>query len=60
MNLSYKFFTIPIQAMEDKEEELNQFIQTHKIINIQKEFTSHTNQSFWCISIEYVRENTSQ
>ena len=26
MNLSYKFFTIPIQAMEDKE---NEFIASH-------------------------------
>jgi len=46
--------------MDDKEEELNQFIQTHKIINMQKEFTTHANQSFWCISIEYVRENTKE
>ena len=53
MNLSYKFFTIPIQSIDYNEEELNQFIQTHRIIKIERKLITHTNESFWCIAIDY-------
>ena len=53
MNLSYKFFTIPIQSIEYIEEDLNQFIQTHRIIKIERKLITHTNESFWCIAIDY-------
>jgi len=60
MNLAYKFFTIPIQALGDNEDNLNQFIQSNKIINIQRELISHTNQSYWCFIIEYVKGGATQ
>ena len=37
MNMSYKFFSIPIQMLEAYEEDINQFIDRNKIISIKKE-----------------------
>jgi superfamily II DNA helicase RecQ len=54
MKAFYKFFTIPIDSSDDIELELNRFIQSHKIIKVNKELITNRNEAYWCFLIEYL------
>ena len=50
--MKYKIFTMPVHA-EIAEAELNAFISGHKVINVQREFVSNRENSFWSFCVEY-------
>jgi len=52
--MQIKFFTIPINSVEDFEKELNTFLNTHKIIETEKHIIQSAGQSYWCIYIGYI------
>lgn len=57
--MKIKFFTIPINSAEDYEKEVNSFLSTHKIVEINKQLTQSEGQSYWCIYIGYIEHGPS-
>ncbi len=57
MSLQCKFFVIPIRDIEEIEKEINQFLRTVRVINIQREFVSQGENSFWSMIVEYQTES---
>jgi hypothetical protein len=52
--MKYRFFKIPMMSIETAETELNQFLGTHAISSIDKEFVANGENSFWAICVVYV------
>ena len=38
MSVQYKFFIIPVKTIQDSESELNRFLKTAKVVNVQRDF----------------------
>jgi len=51
-----KFFTIPVNSAEDFEKELNVFLSTHKVVEIEKHLIQSIGQAYWCIYIGYIEQ----
>ena len=54
MPLQNRFFIIPISSISSTESELNAFLNTVKAINIQREFVTQGESSFWAVAVEYL------
>jgi superfamily II DNA helicase RecQ len=54
MPLQYKFFLVPVSDSEDAELQLNRFLRTVKVVNVQKEFVAQPHNAFWCLAVEYL------
>jgi len=54
MGVQYKFFIIPIRAIEETETEINRFLRTVRVVNSQREFIAQGENSFWTLSVEYL------
>lgn len=63
-SMQIKFFTIPITAVSDYNEELNAFLRSHKVVETEKQLVQTSNGDYWCICISYlvsgVAENSSR
>ncbi len=55
--MQIKLFTIPINSIEDYNEELNKFLATHKIVEIEKQLLQTANTYSWCFYISYIENN---
>ena len=51
--MQIQFFTIPIQAVSDYNEALNQFLRSKKIVQIEKQLVVSEGGSFWCLCITF-------
>ncbi len=60
MNVKYKYFAIPIQAGHKEESEFNSFLESVEVIAIHREFATHRDNSYWCMAVEYISEQTCQ
>lgn len=49
-------FTIPIIDVNNHNEEVNKFLSTNKIMEIEKQLVQTTTGTYWCIYISYVLE----
>jgi superfamily II DNA helicase RecQ len=54
MTLQLKFFLIPMISMEAAEVELNRFLKSVRVVNIQREFVAQGDNSFWSLAVEYL------
>jgi superfamily II DNA helicase RecQ len=54
--MRYKFFTIPVSNPEDAEAELNRFLAAHRILNVESNFVSNTDNSYWALCVRYTTE----
>jgi superfamily II DNA helicase RecQ len=57
-NMQIKLFTIPIISVNDYNEELNLFLRTNKIIEIEKQLIQTSDSAYWCIYISYITSNS--
>ncbi|MBF0397206.1 MAG: HRDC domain-containing protein [Desulfobacterales bacterium] len=60
MTIQYKFFVIPIKNCNDIEEDLNKFLRTVKVINIDRAFVPNGENSLWNLAIEYLMNGSTQ
>lgn len=62
--MQIKFFTIPINAVSEHNEELNVFLRTNKVVEIEKQLVQTAYGVYWCMYISYlpstVTENASR
>jgi superfamily II DNA helicase RecQ len=54
MPLQYRFFIIPAKDIPDAESELNRFLRSVRIVNVQRDFVGHGENSFWGLAVEYL------
>ena len=54
--MQVKLFTIPINDIEIHNEELNKFLRTHKIIEVDKHLVQNGVSYNWCFYVSYVGE----
>lgn len=52
--MQIKLFTISINSVEDYNEELNRFLRSHKIIEIEKQLIQTPVGVYWCMYISYI------
>jgi superfamily II DNA helicase RecQ len=52
--MQIKLFTISINSVEDYNEELNRFLRSHKIIEIEKQLIQTPTGVYWCMYISYI------
>ncbi len=58
--MQIKLFTIPIQAVAEQNNDLNHFLSSNKIIDIEKQLVQNTNGTFWCFYINYEPKNSEK
>ncbi|MBK8473088.1 MAG: HRDC domain-containing protein [Sphingobacteriales bacterium] len=52
--MQVKIFTIPITDDGRFTDELNKFLRSHKILEVQQQLSTHDNGAFWCFCIRYL------
>ncbi len=58
--LQYKFFIIPVRDFQNAESEINLFLRSVRVINIQKGFVDQGANSFWNMAIEYMKDDVGE
>ncbi len=56
--MQVKFYVVPIRQSEQIEAEINTFLSSVRVINIQREFVAEAENSLWCLAVEYLPSNT--
>lgn len=57
--MQIKYFTIPAFDSGVTSEEMNKFLRSHRVLEMQQEFVSVENGAYWCISIKYMQSETT-
>ena len=58
--MQIKLFTIPITSVSDYNEEMNTFLRSNKIVEIEKQLVQTSNGVYWCIYISYISANVTE
>lgn len=51
--MAFRFFQIPVRDSSDAEGELNQFLQSHRIVSIDRRFVDQGADSFWALVVDF-------
>lgn len=54
MTIQCKFFIIPVSDIEHTELEVNQFLRSVRVVNMQRDFVGQGPNSFWSLAVEYL------
>src|SRR5580704_9209616 len=52
--MPFKFFTIPIQNSDAAETELNSFVQSHRVLAVERRWVEQGATSFWSFCVDYL------
>ncbi len=52
--MELQFFTIPVKAVSDYNDELNRFLRSKKIVHIDKQLLTIEGWGYWCLCITYL------
>ena len=55
--MQIRFFTIPIASVNDYNDELNAFLRSNKVVEIEKQLVQTPNGVYWCVYISYLLSN---
>ncbi len=51
--MPFQFFHIPVRGDQHAVDELNQFLRSHRILKVEKEWVDRGLNSFWAFSVDY-------
>ncbi len=54
MSIQYKFFTVFLHEAEKIEGDLNCFLRSVRVIQVQRQFVDRGDYSFWALAVEYM------
>lgn len=57
--MQIKVFTIPAFDNNNATEELNKFLRTQRILEVQQEFVAGQNGAYWSYSVKYLQANSN-
>lgn len=52
--MQLKVFILPVKNVVDAEVEMNQFLRSHRVLAVKKEFVPDGENSFWTFCVEYL------
>ena len=52
--MQLKIFTIPINYGDDMEQELNRFLRSHKILEVDRQIVVLDNSAYWSFAVSYL------
>jgi len=52
--MQIKIFTIPIGDSGRAVQEMNAFLRSHKILEVENQFISNDNGAYWCFCVRYI------
>ena len=52
--MAFKFFIIPVQGLEQAENELNAFLRSHKVLAVDRRWVDQGANSFWSFCVDYL------
>ncbi len=58
--MKHYFFTIPVHASDQAQEELNNFCAGHRVATVEKHFVADGDRSFWAICVTSIEKKESQ
>ena len=50
----YRFFVIPVRTSAGAEEELNRFLQSHRVLSVDRRWVDQGSESFWSFCVDYL------
>jgi len=50
----YRFFLIPVRQSGPAEEELNRFLRSHRVLNVDRRWVDEGSESFWSFCVDYL------
>lgn len=56
--MPYKIFRVPSRGCEASEHDLNNFLGSHNILNVSREFVGAGENSFWCFCVDYLEQGS--
>jgi superfamily II DNA helicase RecQ len=56
--MSFKIFSIPILNGQPSEQELNAFLQSHKILSVERHLVNQGGNSFWSFCVDYLERGS--
>jgi len=57
--MQIKLFTIPIGDNNSSQDELNKFLRTHKILEVENHLMNNERGAVWCFCVKYIDEYTN-
>ncbi|MFQ5559341.1 MAG: hypothetical protein ACE5FU_01975 [Nitrospinota bacterium] len=51
--MKLRFFTVPIHETAQEEDAVNQFLGSHRIVSVDKNFVQDGAESAWCFCVSY-------
>lgn len=55
--MQIKIFTIPLIGGDAINDDMNSFLRSHKIINVEKHFFSTADSGYWCFCVNYLENS---
>ena len=53
-SVPYRFFLIPVRQSGPAEEELNRFLRSHRVLNVDRRWVDEGSESFWSFCVDYL------
>lgn len=58
--MSFRFFQIPSRGDVASEEELNKFLRSHRVLNVDRRWVEHGENSYWALCVDYLETPAAQ
>ncbi len=58
--MQIKLFTVPAFDSHAANEELNKWLRSHRVLEVQQEFVAAENGAYWCFSVKYIQGEQSR
>ena len=52
--MQIEFFSIPVHGDRARQENLNAFLRSHRVLTVHREFVAQGANSFWALAVEYL------
>ena len=52
--MKYRFFHVSVLFAEEHTEKLNQFLSSHTVVNVDKQFVNNGDNSYWAFCVDYL------
>jgi superfamily II DNA helicase RecQ len=57
--MAFKSFVIPVFHSEWAERELNRFLQSHRVVSVERRFVEQGSESFWAVLVDYLASSVA-
>ena len=58
--MAFQFFTIPIRDAASAAADMNAFLQSHRVLTVERRWVEQGSNSFWSFCVDYVEDSGNQ